>query len=581
MFDVLIQNGLIMDGTGKAAYQADLGIIEDRIVEIGELKGKQAKSVVDASGKIVTPGFIDPHSHADLSVLFEPSMTNYLQQGVTTVVGGNCGHSYAPVGDELYRAAIIDTKVAFAAEPSYFEMTKLLMPKEAAAKALKEQYGISMNWHSFKEYLEQCDRQPMDGNIAPLVGYSAIRGAVMGLDCCREASEEEIKKMEELTRQCMEEGAFGLSTGTDLQYVPGPFATFDETVRMLKIVKEYDGIFSSHTRNMDSEGKPDRMGGYKDMIDQAMAAGVRCNVSHVHTLSMGIDEASNAQAAKETLQYFEDRVKQGADLSYDVIPSPYSMDMTVPYFATFLRPFVLMCGSRTHLSESFKVPDFRKMIHTVVKSGMYPFLDAENLMTSIYPILTISRHKNKDVLGKNLYALSQELNQDPLDLVMDLFAEDSDMGAEMVMPDAVMSNEILCRHPLAMMCSDGFTGDKTMNFGLNDDIQMTPNPMNFSFIVRYLTQYAPEQFEEAIHCISGKVAERFGIEKRGVIKEGYFADLVILDREALHSYDRDEIVFQYPEGIDQVYVNGILTIDHKQHTAAAAGRMLRKNESST
>lgn len=579
MYDVLILGGTIVDGTGSEAYRGDIGIKGDTIAAIGDLKGEDAKQVVHAEGKTVVPGFIDAHSHADLSVLFEPSMCNYLQQGVTTVVGGNCGHSYGPVGDELYRSAIIDSKVMFQAQPSYFTMTTLLLPKEEAVKALKETYGIEMDWHSFDEYLKKCEQQPMDGNIASLVGYSAIRGAVMGMDCLREASEEEIQTMEALTRTCMEEGAFGISTGTDPQYVPGPYATFEETVRMLKIVKEYDGIFSSHTRNYDAKGMPDRMGGYRDMLEQALASGVRCNVSHVHTLGMGNDEASNAQAARDTLAYFEEMEQKGVDLSYDVIPSPYSMDMTVPYFATFLRPFVLMCGSRAHLGESFHVPDFRKMVHTVVEAGMYDTLDSRNLMTSIYPILTISRHKNRAYVGKNLYALSQELAMDPLDLVMDLFAQDCDMGAEMALPDAVESNRILCQHRMAMMCSDGFTGDRHMNFGLNEDIQMTPNPMNFSFVIRYLTQYAPKSFEKAIHVVSGKVAERFGIDKRGILKTGNYADIVILDREQLHSHDRDEDVFQYPEGIEQVYVNGVLTIDRKQHTHAAAGRMLRKQHS--
>ncbi len=579
MFDVLIRNGRLIDGSGKPAFCADLGIREDRIAAIGDLHQETAKTVIDAQGKVVAPGFIDAHSHADLSVLFEPSMTNYLMQGVTTVVGGNCGHSYAPVGDELYRAAIIDTKVAFAADPSYFEMTKLLMPKKKAVQALKEQYGIEMDWHSFAEYLKRCDALPMDGNIAPLAGYSAIRGTVMGLDCCRAATEEEIEKMEELTRQCMEEGAFGLSTGTDPQYVPGPFASFEETVRMLKIVKEYDGIFTSHTRNMDPEGKPDRMGGYADMLNQALASKVRCHVSHVHTLGMGTDEESNAAAARKTLAYFEKMASQGVDLSYDVIPSPYSMDMTVPYFATFLRPFVLMSSSRQHLAENFRVPDFRKMMHTVVESGLYPILDARNLLTSLYPILTISRHRNTSLIGKNLWALAKERGQDALDLVMDVFAEDADMGAEMALPDSVKANQILCRHPMAMMCSDGFTGDKTMNFGLNEDLQMTPNPMNFSFAIRYLTQTDLE-LEKAIHVLSGKVAERFKIEQRGFLQEGYYADLVILDPNRLHSHDRDANPFEYPEGIEQVWVNGVLTIDHQRHTQAAAGRMLRKNRPS-
>ena len=575
MYDTIIKNGTIVDGTGKEGYKADLAILDDKIVKIGDLTNESAKNIIDATGKMITPGFIDPHTHSDLSVLFNPSMENFLQQGVTTTIGGNCGHNYAPVGDDLYRAAIIDTKVAYAADPSYFQMTKLLLPKEAGVKALKEQYGIDMDWHSFKEYMEKCDKEPMDGNIAMLAGYSAIRGTVMGMDCCREASEEEIVKMEELTRQCMEEGAFGISTGTDPNYVPGPFATNEETIRMLKIVKEYEGIFSSHTKNYNDEGGPDRMGGYKFMLEQAKAAGIKCNVSHVHTLGMGADEASNAKAAQDTLAYFEEMAKDGLDLTYDVIPSPYSMDMTVPYFATFLRPFVLMCGSREHLAESFKVADFRQMIHAVIDAGLYPIMDTKNILMSMYPILIVSRHKNPKYVGQNLYAYATANNLDPLDMVMDMFSEDPDMGADMMLPDAVEANKILCQHPMAMMCSDGFTGGKDMNFGLNDELQMTPNPMNFSFSVRYLTNYA-SSFENGVHVLSGKVAERFGIDGRGLLKEGYYADIVVIDKDKLHSYDRDENVFQYPDGIDMVFVNGTLTIDHKVHTKAHAGRMLRK-----
>ena len=123
MFDLIIRNGLVCDGTGRDAYRADIGVRDGRIAAIGDLSAQTAKSEYDAHGKTVAPGFIEPHSHADLSILFFPSMESYLRQGVTTVVGGNCGHSFAPVGDEVYRAAIVDQRVMFRAKPSYFEST--------------------------------------------------------------------------------------------------------------------------------------------------------------------------------------------------------------------------------------------------------------------------------------------------------------------------------------------------------------------------------------------------------------------------------------------------------------------------
>ena len=236
MYDLIIQNGLLYDGTGADAYRADIGIVGDRIVRIGNLQGEPAAQVIDADGKAVTPGFIDPHSHADLSILTHPSMEAYLMQGVTTVVGGNCGHSMGPIGSEIYRSAIIDFPLTFAAEPKYFDLVSLLLPKEAAAKAWRNLYGMELDWHSFGDYIETCNRHGMDANIVPLVGYSAVRNAVMGADCMREATPEELNRLAQLVEESMAAGAFGLSTGLDPQYVPGPYATDEETIRMLSLI---------------------------------------------------------------------------------------------------------------------------------------------------------------------------------------------------------------------------------------------------------------------------------------------------------------------------------------------------------
>ena len=580
MYDVIIRNGFIADGTGRDAYKADIAVSGDRIARIGDLSGETAKKEIDAAGRYVTPGFIEPHSHTDLSVLFWPQMTNYLEQGVTTTVGGNCGHSYGPIGDELYRAAIVDTKVGFEVSGEYFSNVTLLMPKEPAGKALKKHYGVDLDWHSFGEYIDKCNRAGMCANIVPLAGYSAIRGSVMGLDCCREATPEELDRIEALTEQCMQEGAFGLSTGTDPNYVPGPFATKEETVRMLKVVARYGGIFASHTRNYDmASGTPDRMGGYHDMLEEALEAGVRANVSHVHTLGMGTNDEENAAAARDTLAYFEEMAAKGLDLSYDVIPSPYSMDLTVPYFAAFLRPFVLFAGGRHQLAEQLRAKDVRRMIHAVVDAGLYPVLDPKFQMGNIYPILTVSRHRScPEAIGLSLLEWTNKTGADPLDAVLDLFAADPDMGCDMALPDAVTANEILCRHPMAMPCADGFSGDKDTDFGITGDLAMLANPMNLSCMIRWLLLHGKERFEDSVRQITSYPAERFGIPDRGTLAEGCFADIVVLNRDALGSHDREENPLQYPEGIDYVFVNGQLTIDHKvQIPGVMAGRMLKKS----
>lgn len=576
MYDILIKNGMICDGTGADVYRADLGIVGEQIAAIGNLQGAEAITVIDAEGKVVTPGFIEPHSHVDLSILMNPRAEAYLQQGVTTVVGGNCGHSMGIMGDELYRSAVMDFALTAKAAPSYFNLVNLLLPRADAAAAFQELYGIDMNWHTLGEYVDVCNERGMDVNIVPLAGYSAIRNAVMGADSMREATEEELVKLEECVRQAMEDGAFGFSTGLDPQYVPGLFATDEETIRMLKIVKEYDGIFTSHTFNTRADGSGNRMDGYRTMLEQAMAAGIRTNVSHVHVIGMAADAESAVQAAKNTLEYFYEMKEKGLDLSYDVIPSAEAIDFTIPYFAFFLRPFVLISGTRKYLAENFKVPDFRKMVHTVIDAGMFPVFDPKQPV-NYYKMIMVTKHRNPRYVGKVFETYAQELGVNPLDLMMDMFAEDPDMEANAGAAFFDEANDILTRDAMAMPCADGFSCGVDSNYTGDEEIPLYPNPMNISFIARYLTMHGKERFEDTIHQITQYPAQRFGIEKRGVLKEGNYADVVVLSREKLHSYDKSENPLQYPEGFDAVIVNGTLTIQNKQHLDVMAGRMLRKN----
>jgi N-acyl-D-amino-acid deacylase len=575
VYDLVIRNGRIVDGTGQDAYVADIGVRADKIVAIGDLWSETAVCEIDATGRVVTPGFIEPHCHADLFVLMNPRMEAYLMQGVTTVVGGNCGHSMAPMGDEVYRSAIVDFPVTFAAHPQYFDQITLILPRPVASKAIEELYGICLDWHSFSEYRDKCNNAGMDCNIAPLAGYSAIRHAVMGMDCMREATADELNKIADAVEDCMEAGAFGLSTGLDPSYVPGMFATDDETIRMLQIVKNHDGIFTSHTFNVGPDGRGGRMEGYEKMLCQAKLAGVRANVSHVHVIGMATTAEGSLQAARDTLAYFEKMKGEGVDLSYDVIPSPANIDFTIPYFAFFLRPFVLMSGSRHQLAKNFTVSDFRQMVHTVIEAGMYPALDSTQPM-NYFSLLSVTVHKNPVHIGKNLAAYAEEKGMASLDLVMDLFAEDPDMAADLNSESFDEANELLCRNPMAMPCADGFSCSNDTNFTGDDELPLYPNPMTFSYIPRYILKHGKQRFEDTIRQITGFVADRFGIPDRGVLQVGNYADIVVLDKDKLHGYDEDENPLQYPEGFHHVIVNGIPVIENKRHLDAMPGRMLTK-----
>ena len=385
MYDILIKNAVIYDGTGADAFTGSVAVKGGRIAAVGDAGGTAAH-VIDAAGRALTPGFIDPHSHADLSALMYPGMEAYLLQGVTTVVGGNCGHGMAPMGGELYRSAVIDFPLTQAVKPSYFQLVSLLLPRAGAEKAAKELFGIDMRWHSLGEYIDECNSRGLGANIAPLAGYSAIRNAVMGSDCMREATPEELNRLEALVEDCMRQGALGFSTGLDPQYIPGLFATDSETVRMLRVVRRYGGVFASHTFNVGPDGTGGRMEGYEKMLSQALAAGVRANVSHVHLLGMASTGDGALAAARATLAYFSEMRAKGLDLSYDVIPTPVAIDFTIPYFAFFIRPFVLMTGSRRRLAEAFRVEDFRAAVHAIIGAAL-PGPGRENTRQLFRPAL--------------------------------------------------------------------------------------------------------------------------------------------------------------------------------------------------
>lgn len=580
MYDYIIRNARVIDGTGGDAYPADVAIRGDRIAAIGALSGP-AGAELDADGAVLAPGFIDAHTHADLSWLFFPTLELYLMQGVTTVVGGNCGHAMAPLGPEIYRSAVVDVRAMYRARPSYFGQADVMIPRPLAEQALRETCGIQLDWSSFSSYLARCERAGLDGNLVPLAGYSAIRTAVLGADCCRPASGPELTRLEEAVRGCMEEGAFGLSTGMDPQYIPGPFATREELLRVLRVVRDWDGVYTSHTSNVNAAGVLDRMDGYRQMLEVALEASVRAHVSHVHTLGMGAGPEEYAESARQTLRYFEHMERQGLELTYDVIPSPCGVDFTAADFCYYFTPFVLMSGGKQQFLRNLRTPDFREMVRQVVKSGMYPPLDPAEPM-SIYHYVTVQRHRNRDCEGKNLMQLAAAAGRDPLELTMRLYLEDPSMAGAMEMTGMEEATRILCRHRLAVMSSDGMSGRADSNIGIDRDLARHPSPMNAGAAVRFIAVHGHPRLEDTIYHMTGLPARIFRLEQRGILREGAYADLVLFRPERLHSYDQDPArPLHPPEGISHVFVNGVLTVQDRKHLGRRAGRVLRHRPGSS
>lgn len=576
MFDILIKNGFICDGSGEPGYYADIGIKGDRIAYIGTEPEADGRRVLDASGKTVTPGFIDPHTHVDLSVLAAPEMEPYLKQGVTTVVTGNCGYGMAPQGKDIFYCSDMNERFLALAGAKAEDPLPLFFDKEAAGKALEVCYGVKADWITFDDFNRRCSSLPLGCNIAPLLGYSAARTAVMGRDCLREADEEEMQALEKTVRSAMESGAFGISTGRDPVYLPGPYASDEEMRRMVKTVADCGGIFASHTYNRNREGIPDRIGGYKEQLRQAAGSGVKVHISHVHVMGMAETSEEGTEAARRTLAFFRKMREEGADLTYDVIPSPSSADYTQVSMGYFLKPLILMTESRSALAEQWRELSFRKNIYRRIRAGELPSLDEENEVCMLGE-LCILKHKNPAYIGKFVVQCAEEMNAGILDTVMELFSEDPDMAADYASQEFEEAVDLLCGSDYAMPCSDGSSYPGEMNLTGHSQMPLYPNSMNIGYIPRYLGRYGNEHFEKAVYKASGFPAERFGIADRGVIREGAFADLVVLDRKRLRSFDEDENPLKDPEGIDYVLVNGRIAAEHGT-PADYAGRVLRKGE---
>ena len=558
MFDLIIKNGTIFDGDGGKPYRADIGIKGEKIAFIGEIDEKEESRVIDARGRAVTPGFIDPHTHVDLSVLIAPEMEPYLKQGVTTVVTGNCGYGMAPQNKEVFYYSDMDETFLQKAGADPFDILPLFFDRKKADAATRERYGFAIDWFTFDEFNGKCEKLGIGCNMVPLIGYSAVRTAVMGRDCRRKATEAELSAMETEVEKAMRAGAFGLSSGRDPIYLPGPFADDEEMHRMLKIVARYNGIFSSHTFNRNEKGEPDRIGGYAEMFRQAEGLAVKVNVSHVHVANMAETAEEALEAARQTLDFFEREKEKGTDLTYDVIPSPTCSDFTMKSFGFYLKPLVLMEGTRAKLGERLKDEEYRRQVHEMVRSKKLPTLDEDSNQCWL-PEFYIIRHKNPCYEGKYLLMCAEENKMSMLDMLLQMFSEDPDMLADLVSPKFEAAVDLLCSQPDAMPCSDGSSYNKNYSLNGNDEIGIYPNSMNLSYTVRYLLRYGKEndaKFADAVRKMSASVADRFGIKQRGRIKAGYYADINILNREKLYSFDEEENPLKDPLGIECVIVNG-------------------------
>lgn len=519
MVDILIQNGQIVDGTGNPWFYGDVAIGDGRICNIGYLKNLPAKEVIDVEDKIVCPGFIDIHAHADIALLARPRHAPKIMQGVTTDVFSNCGLGFAPVTADA-----------------------LQILRDVYGAIFGDDAGVTWDWTSVDDYLSRFAKG-IAANFAYMIPHIAPRVSVMGM-AERPATNDELVKMCELVRQGMAAGAFGMSDG--LWYAPICYADLEESIELCKVVAEYGGIYTVHMRD------------YRDEIDASIAevlrvaeeSGVPVQIGHLAAVGPG-----NKGRSKDYLRTIEEARARHIDITCD----------SYPYLAgsTLLQAMLPQWASAGG-SEEILARLRDEMTRTkIIKELSAPQWD----WTKAF-ICSVKTDANKKYEGVSFADIAAARNVKAAQLICDLLLEEELEISFLIHTGHEADVQNIMSHPAQMVGSDGLHLPGKMH------------PRLYGTFARYLGRYVRElnvlTLEQAIRKMTSFPAQRVGLKDRGVLQAGMAADVVIFDPDGVGDLATYDEPTQYPEGIPYVIVNGVIVKRDGEHTGALPGQVLRK-----
>lgn len=528
--DVVIRNGRVIDGTGNPAYHADVAIQGDRIVKVGRLGQVHSALEIDAAGKIVAPGFIDAHSHSDATILANPTAQSTIRQGITTEVVGNCGTSRAPI-----------TRAA----------------REQGSGGFGSFAEDDRDDYSFAEFLAAVEAMGTSGNLAWLVGHNSVR-LVAGAGG-PQASEEQLRAMERLLHEAFEAGAVGFSTG--LEFEPGRSCPPEEVHRLVGVAKHYDALYASHIRN-----RADRvLEALDEFLDVVRAWDLRGEVSHLNI-------RYNTGAPEGALEKCIERIEGARTAGFDVLTDMTPLNFGIGQMAGILPPWLRRDGP-AQAAVLLKDPAVRARLRTdcdrywrFIHRGEWDRVRMQN--NPAFPELN----------GLDFPAISRLWNKDPWDCYFDILAAAGGGMDGVVLVARLFTDEHLVEtigHPLYMLVVDGYS--------TRTDGQLareTAYPLHFMGMAHFLTHHVRRNrtlsLEEAIRKMTSMPATHFGLRDRGLLRQGSYADVVVLDFARLDTVATVEDPLQYVKGVEHVFVNGVPVVFRGEHTQARPGRTLRR-----
>ncbi len=535
MYDVVIRNGYIIDGTGAKGFIGDLAIQGDRISKIGLVIEEKGLKEVDASGKVVVPGLIDPHVHEEWICFIDRNYELFLRQGVTTVVNGNCGHSIVP--------GPIDNII------DYYWGNGLMSTKQ------RDEYKKSFpGWDDYEGYAKAVESQGININFVTLLGHGTIRWSVMGGAFDRAPIQEEAEKIEMIIRRSMEQGAWGISFGLD--YVPSRYANTDELVTVAKIVGDYDGIAAAHLRH--ALGIKEAT---EEFVEVGRRSGTKVQISHLKP------------TCPEAFEVIERAAEEGIRVLADTIPRSTGHCTSKPR----LIQFIMALSDELFASGPEGVKAALK-----TQAGRETIKNDASIFAGDKSDKFIVLSEDPSLEGRSVQDIAKERGQEADECMLDLIADDNFYVFWLGGPSrqdfpASGHVESIVNNPYICVGTDEILGDPDDPYDWYELQRRGGFPI---FMNMYLSKGV--LVEEIIRRNTSMVARHFGIENRGELREGYIADVTVIKLDEYSFPSPTDIDYRKPlttaQGVHTVLVNGQFALEEGHLNKPYAGKVLKKTQ---